>query len=133
MLTPAWLDLLAQLPESSIYVHPVKLAAVVVLFLIWALYAQWVDKDTITVNTYRIVWNMITMACGIAAVLLLLFLPLFWAGLLAFVVISGGAMTAYVLHRNGLVGEEDRVCTPAHIKRLIQQGFGGKKKDLEVH
>lgn len=131
MLTPAWLDLLAQLPESSIYVHPVKLVAVVVLFVIWALFAQWVDKDTITVNTYRVVWNMITMACGIAAVLLLLFLPLFWAGLLAFVVISGGAMTAYVLHRNGLVGEEDRVCTPAHIKRLIQQGFGGKKKDVE--
>ncbi len=60
MPTLAVLDLLAQLPETTIYVHTVKLVAMVALFAIWAQFAQWVDKDTIVVNTYRVVWNLIT-------------------------------------------------------------------------
>jgi type II secretory ATPase GspE/PulE/Tfp pilus assembly ATPase PilB-like protein len=131
MAIVAVLDLLAQLPESTSYVHPVKLPVMVVLFAIWALFAQWVDKDTIAVNTYRGVWNLITMGTGVLAAALLLFLPLFLASVLAFVVINGVLMTLYVLHRNGLVSEEDRVCTPDHIKSVIQRGFGKKKKEVE--
>jgi len=129
MPTFALLALLAQLPESSIYVNPWKLLVAAVLFTLWVLFAQWVDKDTVAVNTYRVVWNTISMACGTVALLLLLLLPTYVAALAAFAVINVAFATAYVIHRNGLVLDEDKVCTRAHFRRLMTEGFrGGKKK-----
>ncbi len=128
----ASLDLLAQLPDSYLYFNPFKLAAFVFVFAIWALYAQWVDKDTVVVNTYRTLWNVLTLAAGAVATVLALFVPLFWVGLLLMVVINAVLMTVYVVHRNGLVREEDRVMTAAHFRRLREEGFSGKKKKVEV-
>ncbi len=120
--------ILAQLPETTIYVHPFKLVCVALLVAVWALFAQWVDKDAVAVNTYRDIWNLVTIGCGIVALLCLFLLPVFWAGLGAFAVIQIALSAIYVTHRNGLVDEDSKVCTPAHIKRLITEGFSGKKK-----
>jgi type II secretory ATPase GspE/PulE/Tfp pilus assembly ATPase PilB-like protein len=128
MPTLALLGLLAQLPESTVYVNPWKLIAMVVLFTLWVLFAQWVDRDTIAVNTYRTIWNVASMICGTAAVVLLLLLPAFLAGVAAFVLINAVFSLIYVIHRNGLVLEEDKVCTAAHFKRLLREGFKGDKK-----
>jgi len=129
------LQLLAQLPESYIYVHPGKLAAIVVVFVGWALFAQWVDKDTVSVNTYQSAWNLVTILGGAVALALLLLLPIFWAAIGAFAVVNLSVMISYVVHRNGLVVEADKVCTPAHIKRLLSEGFGkkGREKKIEVN
>lgn len=128
-------EMLADLP-GGVYFNPFKLGGMVAVFTLWALYAQWVDKDTVRVNTYRTIWNVLTLVAGAVALVLLLFVPLFLAGLGMFALINGGLMIAYVVHRNGLVVEEDRVCTPAHIKRLMTEGFGSseerRKKKLEV-
>ena len=134
MPTLALFDLLAQLPESTVYVNPWKLAAAAVLFTLWVLFAQWVDKDTVAVNTFRTVWNTASMICGTVAVALLFFLPAFVFGLAAFVLVNGVFMAAYVIHRNGLVVEADKVGTPAHFKRLMTEGFKNskKKEKLEV-
>ncbi len=128
MPMPAFIELLGQVPESTMYVHPVKLAAVAVCMILWMLYAQWVDKDTVAVNTYRMLWNMVTMAAGLPALALLLLLPSFWAGLAAFAVIQIAVSTVYIVHRNGLVQEEYRLCTPGHFRRLLREGLGGRKK-----
>ncbi|MFO0838782.1 MAG: ATPase, T2SS/T4P/T4SS family [Phycisphaerae bacterium] len=132
MPTLAWVDLLAQLPQSTLYVSPFKLAAMVVMFAIWAAYAGWVDKDTVAVNTFRVIWNAVTMSSGIVAVILLLFLPIFWAGLAAFAVINLAVATVYIIHRNGLVEETDKVMTAAHLSRVMSQGFSGKKKGKQI-
>ena len=123
--------LLAQLPQSTVYVNPLKLLTIGVLVALWALYAQWVDKDTLRVNTYRIIWNMVTLFTGVIALALLLFLPEFWAGVAAFAVIQGALTAIYVVHRNGLVEAEDRVCTPQHIQRLMREGFSKGRKGKE--
>lgn len=120
--------LLAQVPESAVYAHPLKLLAVVACVALWALYAQWVDKDTIAVNTFRILWNIASIGVGAAAIALLLLLPVFWAGLAAFAVCQLALGIIYVVHRNGLVEEEYKVCTAAHFKRLMTEGFGSKRK-----
>ncbi len=128
MPTLAMLDLLAQLPESEVYIDPWKLLGMLVVFTLWALFAQWVDKDTVAVNTYRTIWNTVSMVTGTIAVILLLFLPSYWFGMAAFVLINGVVATIYIIHRNGLVVEEDKVATPAHIKRLFSEGFRSSKK-----
>jgi type II secretory ATPase GspE/PulE/Tfp pilus assembly ATPase PilB-like protein len=128
MPTFALSELLAQVPESTMYVHPVKLGAAAVCMILWMLYAQWVDKDTVAVNTYRMLWNLVSVASGIPALALLLLLPNFWAALAAFAVIQIAVGTIYVVHRNGLVQEDFRVCTLGHFRRMMQEGLGGKKK-----
>lgn len=126
--------LLAQVPSTTVYISPWKLVLVLVLFTGWALFAAWVNKDTRAVNTFQQIWNMIVLGLGILAICLWLFLPLYWAGFAAYMVINLGVGIAYVIHRNGLVVEEDKVLTAAHIKRLMSEGFRSKKgkKKLEV-
>lgn len=125
----AYLELLAQLPETHIYVEPLKLAAIVVWFTLWVLFAQWVDKDTVVVNTYRELWNLVALGTGALAVVLGLFVPVFWIGMMLFVVINLTVMIVYVVHRNGLVQPEDTVMTPAHWNRIREQGLFFKKKE----
>ena len=130
MATIALLELLAQLPDSDIYVNPWKLGTATVLFLLWVLIAQWIDKDTVAVNTFRTVWNVASISCATIALVLLLLLPNFWAAIAAFVVIHLAFSVIYVVHRNGLVVEDDKVCTAAHFRRLMTEGFrGGQQKE----
>ncbi len=130
----ATLELLAQVPSSYVYVDPVKLGALVLVFTLWAVFAQWVDKDTVAVNTYRVLWNLVFLGAGVTAALVGLFVPLFAIGFPIMVVINLATMVMYVVHRNGFVKEDDRVFTIGHLRRLREQGFGGKKKvDVTEH
>lgn len=128
--------LLAQAPQGAAYVSAAKLLTFGVLFAIWAAFAQWVDKDTVAVNTYRSAWNMATTLCGAGSLILLILLPIFWAALGAFVVANVALMIFYVLHRNALVVEDDKVCTASHFKKLMARAAGKdakkKKKLIDV-
>ncbi len=126
------LALLAQLPESTVYIDPLKLGALVVAFALWAMFAAWVDKDTIAVNTFRVLWNLIVLGSGSAALLAALLVPLFAAGYPVFLLINLAVGLGYVIHRNKLVKPEDSVLTLAHFKRIQEQGLFGKKKVKEV-
>ena len=90
MATIPLLSLLAQLPDGM-YVNPWKLAVMACLFTCWAVFAQWVDKDALAVNTFRVLWNIITLATGVVGMLLMLFVPHFLLGILLFLVVDGGA------------------------------------------
>jgi len=124
--------LLAQLPSSTVYIQPFKLLAILLVFTLWAVFAQWVDKDTVAVNTFRTLWNLITMAVGAVGTVVALLVPLFVVGLLVFLVAQIALMVVYIVHRNGLVPEADRVFTATHFRRLREEGFRGKKKVKEV-
>ncbi len=127
-----WLSVLAQAPTSGIYIDPFKLAALLVLFTLWALYAQWTDKDTIAVNTYREIWNLANILGATVGLIAWLLLPHFWIGLAIFVVLNGSIAIAYVLHRNARVVEEDRILTREHIGRLLRGGKDKQQKLAEV-
>ncbi len=126
------MELLAQLPSTYVYVQPVKLGGIVVAFALWAMFAQWVDKDTVVVNTFRTLWNLIVVGTGTVALVLALFVSMYAIGLPAMLVINLVVMIVYVIHRNGMVPEKDRVMTPMHFRRLKEEGFSGKKKVKEV-
>ncbi|MFN0136185.1 MAG: ATPase, T2SS/T4P/T4SS family [Phycisphaerae bacterium] len=123
-----WSDLLAQVPTSTVYIQPFKLLGFMLLFSCWIFFAQWVDKDCIAVNTFRTVWNMGSVGVGAASLLILILVPDFLFAALGFVVINLIFMFVYVNHRNGLVVEENRVLTQAHLQKVMTEGFGGKKK-----
>ncbi len=123
--------LIAALPGTT-FVSPVKLAVAVALLACWAAFAQWVDKDTLRVNTFRLNWNLASVLVGLVGGALLLFLPIFVAAAAAFVVVFGSFALAYVIHRNARVVEEDRVMTSGHFKRILEGKRERRKKLIEV-
>ncbi len=127
-----WLTALGQAPTGGMFIDPFKLSALLVLFTLWALYAQWADKDTVAVNTYREMWNLAHIAGATIGLIAWLVMPNFWIGLAIFVVLNGSIALAYVLHRNARVVQEDRILTREHIGRLLRGGKSKQQKLAEV-
>lgn len=118
--------LLAAGPELMGYVNPIKIVATLGLLYAWAAGVQWIDRDTNKVKTRREHWNMIVLAGGLVGYVALLIPPwsggLFLVGTAFWALISGGAMLAYVIHRNSRVLPETRILTVGHAKRLVSRG-----------
>lgn len=128
--TPTW-GLLASASEVELYVNPIKVLVVAILLFAWAYAAQWIDRDTDTVKTKREQWNLIVLA-GAAVGFLVLFVGpwsggLFLGGVVAWLMIAGGAMFSYILHRNSRVVPTARVLTIGHVKRIFSGGSEQKK------
>lgn len=117
-------SVLAELPDPLSYFNPFKMLTVLVLLLLWALAAEWVDKDTNTVKTKREQWNMIVLGGGLVGFLVLIVPPwqgpLFFAGVATWIAFAGGGLFAYIMHRNGRVIPAARVMTVDHFKRLLR-------------
>ncbi|MCB9850364.1 MAG: Flp pilus assembly complex ATPase component TadA [Phycisphaerales bacterium] len=113
---------------ATIYVSIFKIVTVLVFFVLWSLANQWVDRDVEKINKPRREWwNLLVLGGGGGGFAILLLIPwpgaAFFLGLAFLVVLSFGLVLAYVVHRNGRVGPNARVMTPAHLKRLM----AGKK------
>lgn len=91
------------LAEIVGYGSPIKWAAMVVLSLGWLILAPRINKDAIFVHTKREIWSGVYLCCGAIGLAAWLLLPMFWLGLAVFVVLVGGVLGAYTIHRNGLV------------------------------
>ena len=125
--------LLAQALGPFAYVNGIKIGVAIVLLFAWTAGVQWVDRDATKVKTHRENWNMIVLAGGVVA-FLVLFLPpwsggLFALGVTFWVLVAGGALVAYIIHRNSRVMPNARMLTVGHAKRLLTRGGGrGRKK-----
>jgi len=122
------LSLLAAVPDGIGYISFVKAGVVVLLLLGWAAAAQWIDRDTDVVKTKREQWNLIVLAGGAVAYFVLFVPPwsggLFMLGLTFWLLIAGGSMLAYLVHRNGRVVPDGRILTLGHVKRVVSRGDG---------
>src|SRR3972149_9761209 len=124
-------SLLAAVPEGIGYISFVKAGVVFLLLFGWAAAAQWIDRDTDVVKTKREQWNLIVLAGGAVAYFVLFIIPLwsgglFVLGLTFWLLIAGGSMLAYVVHRNGRVVPDGRILTIGHVKRPGSPGGGGE-------
>ncbi len=126
--------LLAEIPGPGVHFSLVKIGVFAVLFVGWAYACQWVDHDTDFVKTKREQWNLIVLSGGVAGLAVLLLMPwggagLFMLGLAFWLLLAGGAVMVYVVHRNGRVVPKHRVMTPSHLKRLLSGGEKVKKRE----
>jgi type II secretory ATPase GspE/PulE/Tfp pilus assembly ATPase PilB-like protein len=129
-MTTTTMSALASAPlDAGLYTSPIKIAVVVLLLAAWALVAQWVDRDTDVVKTRREHWNMMVLSGGFVGFIALFVPPwqgsLFYVGVLFWLLIAGGPIAAYVIHRNGRVVPAARVLTIQHLKSRMG---GGPKK-----
>lgn len=118
--------LLAQALYSG-YISLAKFLPLVACFYLWLLFINWVYFDTKAVQTKTLQWLLTVIISGAAAILVWLFVPVYIIGLLLFLIIAGATSIVYVIHRNALVADFEKVLTLDHIKGL----FANEKKKLE--
>lgn len=105
--------------EYGGYVSLVKLAVFLGLYLLWTLFLGWAHKDAKAVNTNVPLWIGVTLGAGAVGILLWWLIPIFIAGLLAYLLSLGVVALVYVKHRNTRVLDFDKILTIDHLKSLV--------------
>ncbi len=114
-------DILLISIEYGGYISIVKLAVFLLLYVLWLLLLGWAHKDAQAVETNVPLWIGLILGAGALGALIWWLIPIFIAGLIAFIIMIGAAASAYVKHRNGRVLDFDRVLTFEHIKSLVHK------------
>src|SRR5262245_27061675 len=105
--------LFAAFPRGpGFYFSPVKLLAVIAVYLIWVRTCAWVNRDCRAVDLPAPRWASLLLGCGLAGLVLVWALPVFWAAFVALVALYLAPTLVYVGIRNEKVDEADKVLTP---------------------
>jgi type II secretory ATPase GspE/PulE/Tfp pilus assembly ATPase PilB-like protein len=113
--------------QMGAYISIFKLVVFVIGLFAWLPILTWVDKDAKKVRTKAQDWTMTVFLAGAIGSLVWLLIPLFVIGLLIYIIAVGTTAIIYVMHRNGLVDEYQKVLTAEHIKGL----FTNEQKQVE--
>lgn len=110
------------------YVALWKVGLIFFTFLIWCRTTDWVSRDVNIVGLPYDMWNPIVfLPFFFTFFLFLLFIPWFWLGLPLLLLAQYVPLTIYILKRNTLVADAEKVLTKEHIRYLIAnfgKGFG---------
>ena len=120
------------------YLSAVKIAAVWLLFLLWAWTSDWVSRDGQEKKLEYLRWNPIVFGTFMAGFVLVLLIPFFWLGFPLLVIAYAAPLTCYVLHRNKRVGSHETVMTKEHLRywfadRLAPLGMKIEKEKKDPH
>lgn len=118
--------ILADISYSG-YISLLKFIPFVVCFYLWLLLINWVYFDTKAVQTKTEYWLTIFTISGAVALLVWMFVPVYIIGLLLFLIISCTSSLLYVIHRNAMVADFEKVLTIQHFKSLMSN----EKKKIE--
>ena len=111
-------DLIAAV-EYGGYISLWKLLLFAAALFGWAPLVRWVFIDAQAVRTNAFVWTLAMAMSGVAALLLWLLIPVFFIGLLLYLIVVGGTIMAYVTHRNSQVADFEKVLSADHLRGLF--------------
>jgi type II secretory ATPase GspE/PulE/Tfp pilus assembly ATPase PilB-like protein len=112
-------DLLLTSIEYGGYISPVKFVIFLILFFLWLPLVTWVHQDAKAVGTNVVFWTAAVLGAGAAAIIIWLVMPIFIIGVLFYLIATTATSVSYVMHRNTLVMDFDRLLTIEHIKGLF--------------
>ena len=110
------------------YISPVKFAVFLILFFCWLPIINWVYKDAEALGTRQTYWTAVVFGAWGMAGLIWLLVPVFIIGLAVYLIATAAATLIYIMHRDSLVPEFQRVLTADHVKGL----FAGQGKKVEA-
>ena len=111
-------DLLASVDYGG-YVSAWKLVLFVVGFFGWLPLVNWVYVDTQAVRTNTLTWTLAVLGAGFTSLLIWLLIPVFFIGLLIYLIATSCVMAAYIMNRNARVADFEKVLTPDHLRGLF--------------
>ena len=116
--------------EFGGYISIVKLVIFLLIFFAWIPLFGWVYRDALQVGTNEKLWSFVVLAGGAIGALLCLLIGVFFVGAAFFIIAVGASVLSYVMHRNALVPEYDKVGTIEHFMSLFENE-GKKLEELE--
>ena len=93
----------------------------------WAPLVHWVFTDTQAVRTNAFTWTLAVAIGGSVALFLWLMIPVFFVGLLLYLIVFGGISIAYITHRNSRVADFEKILSADHLRGL----FTNQHKKIE--
>lgn len=109
---------LTDIPDTGDYFSIAKIVVFALLVMPWLYVAPKVSHDARKAHALPETWSMAVLVAGLAGAILWLVLPIFVAGLAAYLLFAGGSLAAYVVYRNGRVPAAQRIFTKDHLARL---------------
>ncbi len=122
----ALIVMLAATPVGGDYANPIKIAAILILLVLWAKLLTWADKDAPIAHLPREMINTGMLAGLGVGYALFFFLPTFILAFLVLLLVFGAEIGVYLFIRNQKVGLKD---LKSEIKNI---GKGMKKGDRAV-
>ncbi len=111
--------MLATGSEVAGYIALWKAVLMAAAFLSWMPLVGWVNTDSKAVGTQTVAWTVGIAVTGAAALWFWMLIPAFLIGLLVYLISFGAITIAYVVHRNALVADFERILTVDQIKGLL--------------
>jgi type II secretory ATPase GspE/PulE/Tfp pilus assembly ATPase PilB-like protein len=109
----------------GLYFSLAKLTVLLAIYFLWVKTCAWVDRDAHALGLpAAIVWNPLLWGCGLAGLLVVWLLPVFFVSFLALVTLYLVPTLAYVNLRNQRVAADRRVLTERHLDRLVRRFLG---------
>jgi type II secretory ATPase GspE/PulE/Tfp pilus assembly ATPase PilB-like protein len=105
--------------QMGAYISIYKLAVFLIGFFVWLPLLKWVNDDAKKVRTKVQKWTITVLLAGALGSLVWLLIPLFFIGLPIYIIAVGTTAVVYVMHRNSLVDQFQKVLTAEHIKGLL--------------
>jgi type II secretory ATPase GspE/PulE/Tfp pilus assembly ATPase PilB-like protein len=124
-------DILLVAAQYGGYISIVKFVIFLVLFFAWLWLVGWVHDDAKSIATKDALWTGIVLAAGAVGALLWLMIPVFLVGLLLYIIAVAATSLSYVMHRNALVPEFDKVLTPDHLAGFFSSDRQKKGEGFE--
>jgi type II secretory ATPase GspE/PulE/Tfp pilus assembly ATPase PilB-like protein len=119
-------DVLAAISAGG-YLSPIKFVVFLVLYFAWLVIIDWVHKDAEALGTKHTFWTGVVFGVWAAAGIIWLLIPMFVIGMAFYLIAAGAATISYVMHRNALVPEFQRMLTFDYFKDALLGGI--KKKE----
>jgi len=108
----------------GMYYNPIKFLAALVIYLAWVRTCWWVDHDCRQLGLPTMRWNPILLAAGVAGLVLVWALPIFWVSLMALITLWLIPTMLYVSTRNEKVSDAEKVLTAKHLRHLAARYLG---------
>ena len=115
------------------YVSLFKLIGLLVLFFLWLPIISWVYKDAEEIETEEKFWTSVVFGTWAGSFILWLLIPVYIVGLAFYLLVAGGAVVAYIKHRNSLVLDYEKILTVSHIRSLFSSQEKGKLESQLRH
>jgi len=124
-------DILLVAVQFGGYISIAKFVAFPVLLFAWLWVVGWINDDAKSIGTKDDLWTGIILAAGAVGALLWLMIPIFFVGLLLYIIMVAAALLSYVMHRNSIVPEFEKILTPDHIAGLFSSNRPKKGEGFE--
>ncbi len=120
------------------YISIWKILLAIILYLCWVFTTDWLSSDCQEHKLGVAQWVPIVYGSFLAGLLFFILIPYFWVGFFLLLAAYLAPMIVYILKRNAVVSDGEKVMTPAHLRYLAATNmdrFGVKMEAVakDVH